>query len=348
MVLRSFAAFDNEAFTVTPGSPSGTPGSAIINNSSTPVNQIFEFNAGFPYQTITLNDTSSTPDVFNDDDEGNHVITNGGSLVSNGTEVESESYHFLRQIDSSGNQFGPTITITVFSQNGQTSNIWGMASDTELIPGAQYQKTGGSNNGDSLYDTFVPCFTTGALIATQHGERRIEDIRVGDRVITRDNGMQEVRWIGTCMVDGAMLRAQASKRPVRVAKDTFGPGMPERDMHFSPNHRILLAQADTSLLFGDPEVLAAVKDMVDRPGISRVTPEQVTYVHLLFDRHETVFADGMWSESFLPGKVAMNGLDQAQQVEIYDLFPELKAGTEAASFLPARRILKRHEVMVEA
>ena len=84
MVSRGFAAFDNEAFTIASSSPNGVTGTPIINNSSTPVGSIYEFRAGFPYQTITLDDTSSTPDIFDDDDEENHVINDGGSLVGSG------------------------------------------------------------------------------------------------------------------------------------------------------------------------------------------------------------------------------------------------------------------------
>jgi hypothetical protein len=194
MVSRTFGAFDNEAFTVVSG-PSGLPaGSPIINNSSTPIDTIFEFSSGFPVQVITLDDLNAPPgdDVFNDDDESNHIITDGAGLVGNGTQVESESFHFVRELDANGVPFGPEIQITVFSQNGQTSNIWGMSTDTPLTDGAQYIKVGGSNNGTSEYEDFV-CFTKGTFLTTSNGPRQIEDLREGDKVLTRDNGMQEIR-----------------------------------------------------------------------------------------------------------------------------------------------------------
>ena len=45
----------------------------------------------------------------------------------------------------------------------------------------------------NFYDIerIVPCFTPGTMIATEHGERRAIDLRVGDRVLTRDNGFLE-------------------------------------------------------------------------------------------------------------------------------------------------------------
>jgi len=349
MVSRSFAAFDNEAFVIDPSSPNGNPGDPIINNSDTPVGRIFTFSSGFPYQTITLDDTSSTPDIFNDDDEGNHIITNGGTLVPNGTPVESESYHYLRLLDDNGDPVGPRITITVFSRDGVTQNIWGMASDTQLIDGAKYVKVGGSSNGDSLYDNFVPCFTAGTMIATRNGEVPVEALTVGDEVVTRDNGFQKLRWIGACTLSAESLRKSPTKRPVRVKKDAFGPGMPARDTEFSPNHRLLLTRSDTAMLFGDTEVLAAAKHLTRRAGVAPGDgAAQVTYVHLLFDRHEAVLSEGLWSESFLPGEVGIGGLDTAQQEEVYDLLPALREGTDSAAATPARRILRRHEALAEA
>jgi len=348
MVLRTFGAFDNEAFTIDPNSPRGTTGDPIINNSNVQVGTIFQFNAGYPSQIITLDDTSRNTNVFDDDREDDHVITDGGTLVANGTEVESESYHYMRQLDANGDPFGPRITLTVFSQNGQTSNIWGMATDTPLVPGARYVKVGGSNNGDSEYETFVPCFTLGTGIVTRQGERRIEDLRVGDQVITRDNGMQEIRWVGKCALKASALKADRSKRPVRIAKGALGQGMPLQDLYFSPNHRILMTNDENSLLFGEREVFAAAKDLVGRSGVSRATTAGVTYVHVLFDQHETVMSDGVWSESFLPGDMAMKGLERAQQNEIFDLFPELAQATGRAAYGPARRILRRHEAEVAA
>jgi hypothetical protein len=96
MVPRQFAALDNEAFVVDPSSPNLAAGSPIINNSSTPVGTIFSFTGGFEYRSIVLEDTSSQPDIFNEDRSGEHQITEGRSLVANGTQIESESYHFLR------------------------------------------------------------------------------------------------------------------------------------------------------------------------------------------------------------------------------------------------------------
>jgi hypothetical protein len=64
-----------------------------------------------------------------------------------------------------------------------------MASDTELQTGVRYIKIGGSNNGNSEYESFVPCFTLGSMVSTSNGFIAVENLSAGDHVMTRDNGL---------------------------------------------------------------------------------------------------------------------------------------------------------------
>ena len=346
MVQQQFAAFDNETLVVDPSSPNLTVGSAIINNSSTPVGTIFNFAGGNSHQAVTLDDTSSNTDLFDDDEQGSHVISQGGGLVANGTQVESESLHFLRALDADGNPTGPTITITVFSQNGQTSNIWGMASDTVLQTGVRYVKTGGSNNGDNLYESFVPCFTPGAMVSTPNGFVAVENLRIGDSVMTRDNGLQELHWIGIKNLTSAALRTDPRFCPILIRKGALGNNTPSHDISVSPNHRVLLAGPELAMNFGEEEVLVAAKHLVGMPGIDVLTPRDVCYLHLLCDRHEVLMVDGVWTESFQPGEYTMNGLGLEQADEVFALFPELRKPSLNLQFRDARTSLRVFEAQI--
>ena len=77
-----------------------------------------------------------------------------------------------------------------------------------------------------------------------------------------------------------------------------------------------------------------------------VAPDSVTYVHLLFDAHEVILADGAWSESFQPGDRTLAGFDDAQRRELYAIFPELALPAATESYAAARMTLKAHEARV--
>ena len=65
-------------------------------------------------------------------------------------------------------------------------------------------------------ESIIPCFTPGTLIATAKGERRVEDLVEGDRVITRDNGIQTIRWAGSREMTGAEFEQAAHLKPVLI------------------------------------------------------------------------------------------------------------------------------------
>jgi hypothetical protein len=83
--------------------------------------------------------------------------------------------------------------------------------------------------------------------------------------------------------------------------------------------------------------------MVGSAGITQANLSGVTYVHIMFERHEVVLSDGVWSESFQPGDHSLGGLGQGQRAEIFDLFPELATEAGVAGYCAARKSLKKHE-----
>lgn len=195
-------------------------------------------------------------------------------------------------------------------------------------------------------EVIVPCFTPGTLIETAEGPRPVESLRPGDLLLTRDNGYQPVHWTGARALTAADLRADPTLQPVHIAAGALGPGLPERDLTVSPQHRMLLAGARAELMFGDLEVLAAALHLVGRPGIARGKPAPVTYIHIMCARHEIILAEGAWTESFQPGARTLSGMGAAQRAELFKLFPELARGAAEGGpgYLSARPSLKAHEV----
>jgi len=199
--------------------------------------------------------------------------------------------------------------------------------------------TGESAVGFILIDT-VPCFVAGTMIRTDRGDVPVDRLRIGDLVVTRDDGLQPIRWIG-CRT----LPAEGPMAPVRILRGTFGD---HRTLTVSPLHRVLVRNVHAELLFGSSEVLIAARDLIDGRNVSRVDGGFVQYVHLLFDRHQVVWSEGLETESFLPGPQTMHCFEQATVAEICEIFPELDPTTGHGYGPAARPALKRFEAKLLA
>lgn len=178
------------------------------------------------------------------------------------------------------------------------------------------------------------CFTPGARIDTANGPRPVEDLCPGDLVLTRDAGPQPLVWVGRRRVPAAGVLA-----PVAIPAGMYGGRAP---LLVSPQHRVLVTGWQAEVLFGAPEVLVPALHLVDGDRVIRRPGGHVTYIHLLFDRHHLVRADGLWSESFHPGAAALPHMDRDAREELLSLFPDLDRDVE--QYGPAARpTLRAHE-----
>lgn len=338
MVARSFFAVDSENMIVQSSSNASIVGDPIRNNSDTPNGTVFTYSAGGG-ATVTIDDTGGDPNIFEDDQSGSHTVTDGNGLVANGNGVEAESTMVIRALDADGNQTGPNITITVFSQNGVFSNVWGFSPSLPLEDGVSYVKLSGSNAGSSSYNSFITCFGPGTAILTDLGKRPVEDLNVGDLIWTQHHQMQPIRWIGRTTVE-----AKGAYAPI-----VFSPGALENDKELvvSPEHRMCLRLPSAELLFGSEEVLVAAKHLMDLPGVSVREGGMITYTHFMFDQHEIIYANGQLSESFFLSDLSVAALDPQQAEELRALFPFIDNGT-AAYGRSAAMVLKAKEASVLA
>ncbi len=269
-------------------------------------------------------------------DQDTFVNVKAGDVVDgDGTGVDFDTLDLRGSVEPGGSL---SVTIVGPDANGNGSDGF-----------VTYFDENGDETGTLVFseiEEIIPCFTPGTLIATPRGEMRVEDLEPGDRVITRDNGIQQIRWAGRRTVTGAELAKAPQLKPVLIRQGALGHGLPERDMLVSPQHRVLIANEKTQLFFEESEVLVAAKHLVGLEGIEIVDPSEVTYIHVLFDRHEVILSDGAWTESFQPGDQTLGAMGTAQREEILALFPELETLAGRNSYLAARRSLKRHEAQL--
>ena len=199
----------------------------------------------------------------------------------------------------------------------------------------------GSSLSFTNIENVIACFTPGTLITTLKGQMPIENICVGEKVFTRDNGYQTVRWVGQRKLEGSELVANPALQPILLRADYLAPGVPERDMMVSPQHRMLVESIATQLLLGQDEVLVKAKHLLHKDGVEQVCPESVTYLHVMFDTHEIILADNAWTESFQPGDMVEG--DAEMMAELLRLFPELANEEGRLAFVSARHSARAHE-----
>ncbi|KAA9010128.1 Hint domain-containing protein [Histidinibacterium aquaticum] len=174
----------------------------------------------------------------------------------------------------------------------------------------------------------VICLAAGTLVETPDGPRQVETLVPGDLVTTLDDGPQPLAWIGRRRVP-----ADKEHAPIRIAAGTLGA---MRDVYVSPNHRMLIEGQMAELLFGEAEMLVAAKHLINDKTIRPVPRDEIEYVHVLFDRHQIIFAEGALTESMHPGCEAMRSLAPETRDELLELFPELERRPLSRPALTAR------------
>ncbi len=166
------------------------------------------------------------------------------------------------------------------------------------------------------------CFTGQTHVITAGGEKTVENLQPGDRVLTADNGLQPVRWIG----HQASI-AKGFRAPVHVPKNTVGAN---RDLLVSPEYRIVLSANQISFPAKAPVIQARAIDLVGQFGITQPPREEVTYYHLLFDHHEMIFVEGVLSESFHPAFAGLKQTDPATRAQLQNMIPNLRVEPSAS------------------
>ena len=254
-------------------------------------------NMDFTDDDATLDGDNSNEEIGDDANQTAVITRMDGSAVASGRAYD-EQYHSL---DS-----GQDIEVIEIA-----GVVVGYLVVGTISPGVTYSidDTTDTDSDDTLgYSSYsdVACFGPGTLIATSDGEIPVEWLAPGDRVLTRDHGARVLRWIGVLRPSPSELVTNPILWPVTVPRDHFGPGCPNHPLVLSRQHRILVTGAEISYLFGVPEAFAAAGHLLPST-VNRAPPPGTRYYHLLFDEHEVILANGLWTESLLANEGSAQG-----------------------------------------
>lgn len=290
---------DDKVFSLTLTTDPTTPGTPTLTLGDT-----IDANVLLDFDTHTFDDGTGPREVV----LVNTVDANG---VNNGTAM------FYMNADGTFDLFDSTTILTddtapVLIQTTD-GTYWISDPDTQ-------NSTGGPQKSVSIV-----CFTAETKILTQNGEIRATDLQVGDMVLTEDRGYQPLRWIGRKTIDRARLRRDPSLLPVTIEAGALGPHLPRERLTVSRQHRILVQSAIVKRTFGEDSVLIPAIKLAELPGVYvDENVEAVEYVHILFDNHEIVTANGARAESLYLAATARDQLGDASMQEIYNIFPEFR------------------------
>lgn len=174
----------------------------------------------------------------------------------------------------------------------------GHALQTYLLPLAplyekvEYRLVGIDTDDAKLKLAQVSCvsFTRGTQITLGTGRQCfVENLKIGDAVLTRDDGVQHIRWIGQ-----STQRAIGAFAPILIKAGTLNN---IRDLLVSPDHRLFVYQRSDELGAGRAELLVKARHLVNGTSVKTQEGGFVDYFQLLFDRHQIIYAEGIAAES---------------------------------------------------
>ncbi len=137
-------------------------------------------------------------------------------------------------------------------------------------------------------DLTATCFCRGTRIQTDRGEVAVEDLAIGDQVVTLSGEAKPIKWIGHRAFDGRFIAGNRMVLPIRVAAGALAEGVPARDLWVSPEHALYL---DGLFL---PARLVNGATIRQEESVDRLE-----YFHIELDTHDVILAEGAPAETFV-------------------------------------------------
>jgi hypothetical protein len=138
-------------------------------------------------------------------------------------------------------------------------------------------------------ETSSACYCRGTKILTDRGEVPVEDLCLGDLLMTIDGQAMPIVWIGHQTVS-TTFSDPLRVLPIRIKAGALDDNVPSRDLLVSPDHAILVDQ-----------VLIQAGALVNGSSIVREAevPATFTYYHIELDVHTLIQAENAPAETFV-------------------------------------------------
>src|SRR3984957_7394283 len=137
------------------------------------------------------------------------------------------------------------------------------------------------------------CFLKGTKIQTAEGERKVEDVKIGELLPTRFGGLRPVQWIGRHPIRrGDPTRPWVKDAlPVRIARSALAPDVPHTDLYVTRGHSLLI-----------DGVLVPAEVLINGTTITRYQAreyDELEFLHIKLESHDVIYAEGAPAETLL-------------------------------------------------
>jgi len=170
------------------------------------------------------------------------------------------------------------------------------------------------DNGVALQSTdlMLACYCAGTRIMTEQGEVSVEDLVIGDRVMTASGAARPIKWIGNRSYAAPFTNGNQRVLPVCFKAGSLADAVPRRDLWVSPNHAMFI-----------DGILIQAEDLVNGRSIVQAEAiESVSYFHIELESHDVILAEGAWSETFIDDDSRMLFQNAADYLRRYPDDPE--------------------------
>jgi hypothetical protein len=278
---------------------------------------------------------------------GDVVLGTAGTLLNISTATPIANFNSASDvIDDTSLHLAPGASYTISTVSGAVQSIditsagHSFSFETvgaNLTDGTFSAFSGGplqlSSDGNGGLDASI-CFLEGTHIATPTGERPVESLAIGDRVLTARGDVAPIKWMGwqtVCTAFADKLRTM----PIRIRAGALGEGLPARDLLVSPQHAMFL-----------DGVLVQAAALVNGTSVVRETqmPRIFHYYHVELADHALILAEGAATETFVDNvdRMAFDNWDEHQRLfggeaEVAELdLPRAKSARQIPAALRAR------------
>ena len=227
----------------------------------------------------------------------------GGTLeIDDTTELNATITGFAPgdTIDLTAIQYDPSGSANLVSGNvldvNEDGNTYTLQFDpTQDFTGDYFHLAPDSGGtGTDITENTTPCYCRGTLIQTQSGQKCLENLKIGDEVVTMSGVARPIKWIGKRSYGGRFVIGRTDILPVCIKAGALDDNIPRRDLWISPHHAMFFAGYDRD------GVLIEAKDLVN--GVTIVQAERVEnveYFHVELETHDVIIAEGALSETFI-------------------------------------------------